>query len=180
MAESLRGLGQEIDLSHISDITTHINTNADLITEMVDALVLHYCNELDTYLSQIDAVLTRADPPVSDLELDEFTLNLPVLLYFTSAAQEELGIKEDVSNAVRLDVYNKIREKAQGTVADKDTAAELASQTETVVLIVYRRAYKKVKLRVEAAYEVLNSVKKVMSRRIAEYEITGRDIGRVR
>ena len=112
---------------------------------------------------------------LTDAQLDDFTLNLSSLLYFVSAAQENLGIKEDVSRAVQKEIYNRVREKAQGTVADKDMAAELQSQNETLTTVIYNRAYKKVKLRAEAASEMVNSVKKVMTRRIADIELSQRD-----
>lgn len=180
MGDAIRALSTELDKEQTESIAQHVDRNSKLIDEIVDRLVHEYCGDLDEYMRQIDTILTKQEHPVTDIQLDDFTLNLPALLYFTSEAQESLGIKEDVSNAIRMDIYNKVREKASGTVADKDAAAELATQAETIVLIAYRRAYKKVKLRVEAAFEMLNSVKKVMSRRIAEYDMTVADRGRTR
>lgn len=180
MRDSDRVLATDIDPEITKDVFLHAERNSDLVDEMVNKLVQQYCADLDAYMKQIDDILTTQETPVSDAQLDDFTLNLPSLLYFTSEAQEALGIKEDVSNAIRTDIYNRVREKAQGTVADKDTAAELATQAEMLVVIAYRRAYRKVKLRMEAAYEMLNSVKKVMTRRIAEYELSGSDRGGTR
>lgn len=173
MPDLTAALTLELDKDIAQDIIEHIEKNSDLIDELVNKLVTQYCGPLDDYMRQIEDILVNQIEPVSNEQLDDFTLNLPSLLYFTSEAQESLGIKEDVSRAIRTEVFNKVRERAQGTVADKDSAAELATQAETIVLIAYQRAYKKVKLRMEAAYEMLNSVKKVMSRRISEYEITG-------
>ena len=65
-----------------------------------------------------------------------------------------------------------MREKAQGTVADKDTAADLAAQSEAITVIVLQRAGCTIKTREEAAWEMLNSVKKVLTRRISELELT--------
>lgn len=171
----LNALAVELDREFAEEIIKHVENNSSLIDELVDKLVRQYCGPLDDYMRQIDTILTSQEDPVTNAQLDDFTLNLPALLYFTSEAQEALGIKEDVSRAIRTEIYNKVREKAQGTVADKDSAAELATQAESIVLIAYQRAYRKVKLRVEAAYEMLNSVKKVMSRRMSEYDITGGD-----
>lgn len=172
-----QALSNKLDPKEARRIVDRVDTNSQLIEEIVDKLVRTYCGQLDDYLAQIDRILTQQEFPVTDIQLDDFTLNLPVLLYFVGEAQESLGIKEDVSNAIRQEVYNKVREKASGTIADKDSAAELATQAETIVATAYKRAYRKVKLRMEAAYEVLNSVKKVMSRRIAEYEINTVDGG---
>lgn len=169
-----------MDKDKTDKIIDRVDENSELVEELVNKLVQHYCGPLDDYMHIIDEILTKQEVPVTDEQLDDFTLNLPALLYFTSEAQESLGIKEDVSNAIRSDVFNKVREKASGTVADKDTAAELASQSEAIVAIAYKRAYRKVKLRVESAYEMLNSIKKVMTRRITAKELDSFDRGRGR
>ena len=41
-----------------------------------------------------------------------------------------------------------------------------------MTLAIYSRAYKKVKLRMDAGYEMLNSLKKVMNKRITEMELS--------
>ena len=64
------------------------------------------------------------------------------------------------------------KETITGTVADKDSLAELASQEEFIVSAAYNRAYKIMKSKVENAQELLASVKKVLSRRIQEAELT--------
>lgn len=158
----------------INNIIDRVEGNSGTINEVVDSIVADYCKPLDDYMQIIDEIL-REGNEIADYELDDFALNLPSLIYFACSAQESLGVKEDVSKAIRSEVYNKVREKSQGTVADKDSVADLASQQETVVVIIYQRAYKKVKARIEAAYEMLNSVKKVMTRRIAQYGISDSD-----
>lgn len=180
MRESTNALSHKLEPDKAEHIITRVNTNSSLVDDIVNKLVAEYCGPLDDYMKIIDDILVNQNEPITNEQLDEFTLNLPSLLYFTSESQESLGIREDVCNAIRNEIYNQVREKSTGTVADKDTAAELATQAETIVLVAYRRAYKKVKLRVEAAYEMLGSVKKVMTRRIAEYGLSSADEGKQR
>ena len=170
--------GEDIDATVILELQNRIDNNSELINKIVDDLVSQYCSGLDTYMAFIKELLNSDQPP-TDVELDDFTLNLPVLLYFTGEAQEALGIKEDVAKAVRQEMYNEVYDAATGTIADKTAAAELASQAEYITHIAYQRAYKKVKLRMEAANEMLQSVKKVISRRMIEYEIGRVDSGRI-
>ena len=99
-------------------------------------------------------------------------MNLPVLLYFCGEAQENLGIKTDVSKAIKQEKYNEIFKQVQGTIADKTSKSELATRSEIITNIIYDRAYKIVKEKIAAAYELLSSIKKVISRRISEYDIT--------
>lgn len=164
-------LSNKLDKEKTSAIVERVNSNSELVDEIVDNLVKQYSSHLDDYMERIDLILTSQSTPVTNEQLDDFALNLPALLYFTSEAQETLGIREDVSNAIRNELYNKIRDKSEGTVADKNSAAELATQSEAIVAIAYKRAYRKVKLRVESAYEMLNSIKKVMTRRMSEVDI---------
>lgn len=163
-------LALEIDRNKIDEIDKRVQTNSDIINGIVAEIVNKYCKPLDDYMAEIDKVLISGG--ATPLELDEFTLNLPVLLYFVSDAQESLGVKEDISRAVKQELYNTVRDESSGTVADKDSVAELATQYETIVNIIYSRAYKKFKARVEAGYEMLASVKKVITRRTVEMELT--------
>ena len=86
---------------------------------------------------------------------------------------EQLGIRDDIAKAVYKEMYHTARaSQDKGTVADKDSLAELASQEQYIVSSAYSRAYKTLKSKVENAQELLGSVKKVLSRRMAEYELT--------
>jgi len=172
-------LSGEINVGKIRQLQKRIDANSDIVNSIVDRLVSDYCKPLDEYMEFIRNILNDTANPPTDQELDDFILNLPVLLYFTGEAQEALGIKEDVAKAIKQELYNEIYEKSTGTIADKTAAAELATQNEYIAHIAYQRAYKKVKLRMEAANEMLQSVKKVISRRMVEYEVARVDPGRI-
>ena len=178
MADLTSALSHEMNPERMHEVSDRVDNLSKEVIEMADQIANDVCTDLDDYMRGIDEILTNQEHPVSDYQLDDFVLNLSSLLYLVADAQENLGIKEDVARAIQKEVYNRVREKAQGTVADKDTAAELQCQEEAITTIVYARAYKKVKLRVEAAAEMVNSVKKVMTRRVAEYEMSQGDNGR--
>ena len=172
-------LSGEIEVGKVRQLQKRIEANSDIVESIVNRLVSEYCKPLDDYMDFIRGILNDHDNPPTDRELDDFTLNIPVLLYFTGEAQETLGIKEDVAKAVKQELYNEIYDKSTGTIADKTAAAELATQNEYIAHIAYQRAYKKIKLRMEAANEMLQSVKKVISRRMVEYEVARVDPGRI-
>lgn len=171
MARTVTTLGNAIDEGKVAELQARIEHNGNIIDKIVDKLVSDYCYELDAYIDFIKGILDSDTPP-TDTELDDFALNIPVRLYFAGEGQEALGIKEDVAKAVRQELYNVTFDNATGTVADKTAVAELATQTETITHIAYSRAYKKIKARCEMANEVLQSVKKVITRRTTEYEMT--------
>lgn len=172
-------LSNEIDIAKVNEIQRRINDNSIFIDSVVSKLVANYCKQLDEYVKLIKEILDDKDNPPTDEELDDFTLNLPTLLYFTGEAQESLGIKEDIAKAIKQELYNNTYNGEKGTIADKTAKAELATQNEYIVHVAYHRAYLKIKLRMDLANELLQSVKKVISRRMVEYETTRVDSGRI-
>lgn len=171
-------LSSNVDLDGVKKVQSKVDTNADLINEVVNGLVKEYCGTLDNYVSYIKDALNQHQLP-TDEELDDFCLSLPVLLYFTGQAQESLGVKDDVSGAFEKELFNRVYSEAKGTIADKTAVAQLQTQTEFITHTAYKRAYNCIKLRVEAAYEILSSVKKVINRRVAEKGLSNTDPGRV-
>ena len=154
----------------INSIMKRVDNTSEIVKEISDKLVKEYCEDLDYLMTQIKELLNM--DMLVDNVLETCILDLANTLYFTGSAQEDLGIKEDTCKAIRTEIYNKTYENLQGTVAQKNALSELATQQETIVLNIYSRAYKKVKLRMEAGYEMLNSLKKVMNKRISEMELS--------
>ena len=173
-------LACEVDKIEVYELQDRINKNSKLINDLTNKLVASYCKQLDEYIRFIEGVLRDDKHPPTELELDDMVMNLPVLLYFCGEAQENLGIKTDVAKAVKQEKYNEIYNEVSGTIADKTARSELASQTEAITHIIYDRAYKIVKNKMEAAFELLQSIKKVISRRTAELELGKVDSARFR
>lgn len=150
-------------------IMNKVDNTANIVKEISDKLVKEYCEDLDNIMKDIGEDILQG---IQDSTLESYIIELANILYFTGSAQEDLGIKEDTCRAIRQELYNNARDNVAGTVADKNAVAELVVSQETIVLNIYTRAYKKVKLRMEAGYEMLNSLKKVMNKRISEMELS--------
>lgn len=178
MSKKSELLAEEIETKKVELLQERIDNNSKLINDLTNKLVADYCKQLDDYVKFIQSILQDNQNPPTAEELDDFVMNLPVLLYFCGEAQENLGIKTDVAKAVKQEKYNEIYNEVKGTIADKTAKSELAAQSETVTHIIYDRAYKIVKEKMNAAYELLSSIKKVISRRMSEYELGGVDSGR--
>lgn len=162
-----------VNFEDVSKIQENINRNAKKINDIVAEIIKPYCEDLDNYVEFIKSVLEDNSNPPTAQELDDFCLNLSMYIYYASSMQEQLGIKDDIAKSVYKDMYHTARySQDKGTVADKDTIAELASQQEYITSICYKRAYSIVKAKVSAAQELLTSCKKVISRRMSEYELT--------
>ena len=162
-----------IDSEKLGDICSQVNINSSQIQEIVEGIIKPYCKDLDNYVDFIKSILADGENPPTSQELDDFCMNLSVYIYYASGMQEQLGIKDDIARAIYKEMYHSSRDSIdKGTVADKDSLAELASQQEYLVSVCYKRAYNIIKAKVSAAQEMLASVKKVISRRMQEVEIT--------
>lgn len=159
----------EEELGKVRDIQEHVEDYSATIDDIVNDIIQPYCKDLDNYVQFIkDCLKDGENPPTSD-ELDDFCLNLSTYIYFAGGMCEQLGIRDDISKAVYKEMYHTARaSQEKGTIADKDSLAELASQEEYIVSASYTRAYKTMKAKVENAQELLSSCKKVLSRRMAE------------
>ena len=162
-----------LNLPKVQEIQLHIENNADKINEIVNEIIKPYTKDLDEYITFIKDILKDGENPPTVTELEDFCMNLSTNIYFASGMQEQLGIKDDIAKAIYKEVYNTVREtSSSGTIADKNSLAELASQQEYLTTVCYSRSYKTVKAKVEAAQELLSACKKIISRRIAETELT--------
>lgn len=159
--------------TEIEAIQNKVENHSNTVDGIVNAIIKPYSEDLDRYVSFIRDCLKDGERPPTDEELDDFCLNLSTLIYFSGGMCEYLGIRDDISKAVYKDIYHESRSKLEkGTVADKDSLAELASQKEALVNVCYTRAAKMMKAKVENAQELLGSCKKVLTRRMQEYNLT--------
>lgn len=157
----------------IPELREQVDLDSDKISEIVDDIIQPYCAELDNYVDFIKSILKDGENLPTAQELDDFCMNLSVYIYYAGCMQERLGIKDDIARALYKEMYHSCRDSIEkGTISDKDSLAELASQQEALVSVCYKRAYSIMKAKVAAAQEILASCKKIISRRMAEMELT--------
>ena len=161
------------DLKQIAEIRKDVENSSKIIDKIVKDIIKPYIKDLDEYITFIGEILKDGENPPTTAELDDFVMNLSTFIYFASGACEQLGIRDDISKAVYKEMYHSKRSTiAHGTVADKDSIAELESLQEQITNIAYNRAYKTMKAKVDNAQELLSSCKKVLSHRLQEMELT--------
>lgn len=166
-------LYDEIKLDKVKEVQLHVERNSKTINDIVNDIIQPYCKDLDNYVVFIKECLEDGQNPPTDAELDDFCMNLSTYIYFAGGMVEQLGIRDDIAKAVYKETYHTARsEQDKGTVADKDSIAELNSQQELLTSICYTRAWKTMKAKVENAQELLQSCKKVLTRRMSEAELT--------
>ena len=179
-ADSEIEVQQETQDDVIHQIMQKVEDNSAKIEKLVDELVNKYCYQLDDLITSFKRILHDKDNPATEEELDEICLKLPTYLYFIGEAQERFGIKEDIAKSIKMELYNEVHQRTRGTIADKQAASESATLEEEIVYKAYQRSYKRIKQKLEAAYELLTSIKKVISRRMGEAELSNVDSGNFR
>jgi hypothetical protein len=150
------------------------NESAD-INKIVDGIVTHYSSELDDFVIVVRDMLQL----IKEAKMEEYddeslsmqSIKLPTLLYFAGDGLEAIGADSDIAEYRRKELFNEIMQSlvdSNYTIPDKKAEAEKKTEYEAMVKDIYDRAYKKLKLKIDHATKLLESMKKVIDIRIAK------------
>lgn len=151
---------------------------SSLFTNISDEVVKAYTSDLDKLLVKIKENAVENTP--SDNILEKFVMELSNILYFMGTRLESVGIKDDITKLSAKEVYNnsytnnltKVSDqKKKPTVAELTVMAENDSRYQTVVNNIYSRVYRQIKYKIDAAYEMLSSLRKIISKRMQENQL---------
>lgn len=129
-------------------------------------VVNKFTGQLDELHQEIKQKLVSKDYTIDELE--HWALILPVFSYELGERQEVVGIREDMAKMVREEVFNRAFLDADGSVQAKKSEAEIQSTLEQLYQTAYARAYRIIKSKNEATQEIINSIKKVLTRALEE------------
>lgn len=151
-------------------LNQEISENSKLIEDIAFNISRDFTQELDKVMGTCKSIFQSKDK-ITNQEIEDLLAQLPSILYFVNEGQEAVGIKQDIAEMTRKANYNIAREKAIGTVADKNTTAEGQVINEAINEIIYQRAYKLIRAKIEMAQEMVNSLKRIFDARMMEYQI---------
>ena len=151
-------------------LNQEISENSKLIEDIAFNISKEFTQELDKVMGTCKSIFQSKDK-ITNQEIEDLLAQLPSILYFVNEGQEAVGIKQDIAEMTRKTNYNIAREKANGTVADKNTTAEGQVINEAINEIIYERAYKLIRAKIEMAQEMVNSLKRIFDARMMEYQI---------
>jgi hypothetical protein len=160
-------------MSDIADIGPQLNTartrveiNSRTIDKLCQDMVKNYSQDLDELMQNVKNLLS-CDDEITTEEFEIIALKLPTLLYFTASSAEFVGIRVDVSKAYEKEKFaNTYINLSSGTVKEKEYIANEATQAEYIVTIVTTRTYKQLQQKIQAGFELLSAVKKILTRRM--------------
>ena len=151
-------------------LNQEISENSKLIEDIAFNISKEFTQELDKVMGICKSIFQSKDK-ITNQEIEDLLAQLPSILYFVNEGQEAVGIKQDIAEMTKKANYNIAREKANGTIADKNTTAEGQVINEAINEIIYQRAYKLIRAKIEMAQEMVNSLKRIFDARMMEYQI---------
>lgn len=162
----------EVEKKLINEMDNKVEDNYGLIEELIDSKINEIVSELDSTVLKISTHMNKGLSKLSNDDLQFYTLEISMKLYSIFEVLEKFGIKSDLSKLMYKDTFNRHYLSVKGTIEDKKQYAELNSNYENIVKTINERCYKIVNGKIERALEIINSLKKILSIRIAEYETT--------
>lgn len=165
-----------IDTQKVDALLKDTDNNVEYFTSVSNSVIEAYATDLDNIMKSIYKDIISKDE-VEYPCLERYYLELTNLLYFMGDKLEEVGIKDDLSKAAAKEVYNKayldnqikdVEKKNKTTVAENQAVAEEYSKYESTVNFIYSRVYKQLKYKIDAAYEMVNTLKKIITKRIQD------------
>lgn len=162
----------------ITNVFEKTDEASSLFTNISDEVVKAYTSDLDKLLVKIKENAVENTP--SDNILEKFVMELSNILYFMGTRLESVGIKDDITKLSAKEVYNNSYtnnltnvgdQKKKPTVAELTVMAENDSRYQTVVNNIYSRVYRQIKYKIDAAYEMLSSLRKIISKRMQENQL---------
>ena len=162
--KNIGAFATEVNEEYTQELTRRVEVNYILLSEIVNQHILEYTVSLDNLVAYIKSLIS-SDRDIPTDQLAKLLVELSATLYYTTEGVEKLGIKEDIMNAIESETYNNIYKNTDGTIPDKKSVAELASQQEHLHHTTYLRAYKIIKAKNDAAQELINCIKRMLDTR---------------
>lgn len=169
-----------VDENKVSELLSNVDKNVKYFNDITDKVTKSYTEHLDKLMKTFYLNHRKLKDYSTD-ELERLYLDLTNLLYFMGDRLEQLGINSDVSKATKQEVYNKaylnnqikdVDKKNKTTISENQAVAEESSKYETVVNSIYERAYRIVKFKIDAGYEMVHTISKVLSKRMKEVDLS--------
>ena len=167
-----------VDEDKVQELMSDTDNNVEYFNKVATETAIKYTEPLDKLMRKIySGVVSRE---ATDAQLEKYYLELTNTIYFMGDKLEQLNISGDMAKASEKEVYNNAylanqikdsERKNKTTVAENQAVAEQESQYEAVVSSIYDHAYKMVKFKIDAAKDMVNTLRKIISRRMQEQQL---------
>lgn len=164
-----------LDKERFSGDIEIVKKDKEYLQEISDKLTSEFTSHLDKVMQ--DTYILIRDDKLDDKELEKKFLEITNLIYFLSDKLESLGIELTVASARNQEIFNRLFQEAEGTIKDKQAQAEEGSKYEYFLKAVYESVYKRIKLKMEAGYEMVSTLKRTLQARMAALDVSKKTAG---
>ena len=120
------------------------------LEDVVNNIINKYTGDLTNIIHKIRILLKDDTQELTDLEIEDLLLQLPIIIYDIIEDQEIVGLRSDISNQLLKEANSEAYKLARGTIPERQSFA---------------------KQRVDIAIETLNAVKRVQGSRQQRYDL---------
>ena len=168
-----------IDEEKIEQIKSNIAENVEYFNSLIDSIVEENTSGMDRILGEIHDNIIRIDNPSTET-IEKYFLELTNCLYFMQERAEKLNIYDSLSKINYKESYNNHYmnpelNKQKPTVAELTSSAENCTIYEQSLNEMYNKAYKIVKSKIDSAQTMVQTLSKVLSKRINDSQLSNRD-----
>jgi hypothetical protein len=170
-----------LDTNRVENLLQQTSSNVIYFNNACADVIKKYSEPLDNLMSDLYVECIKDGNATTDT-LNKYYLELANMIYFMIDKLEQLSVYADMANSASKEVYsksylsNQVKESGTGknktTVAELQAQAGLASQYESVVASIYEHAYKVVKGKMTSAQDMLNTLRKILSVKSAEMQLS--------
>ena len=154
------------------ELKNKVEEDSVVIEGIVIDIVAKQTQEIDDYILKIKRVLEEDSEDLTLDDLNRIMIRLCSYAYFLTSKQELMGIRQDISEAIKAERYNTAYMNINvGTVAKKTAEANEAVKEEAVIALIYSRVYKILKGKYESTNRMIDAVKKVVSARLQTMQL---------
>ena len=166
-----------VDTNKLQDIFNQTDINMQYFEGVVADLSASCTQHLDEIMKDIyNNGLTDASTPIVILE--EKLVELNNILYFMGDKLDNLSVKAELAKKAAKEIYNNsylshqvkdvVDKKNKTTVAELTAIAEKDSIYEATVEDMYSHAESRIKFKIDAGYQMVKAISKIITRRMNE------------
>ncbi len=168
-----------IDKEKMDTVVQQTEDNVVYFTGISDKLVKLYTEDIDQLMHDLYGDCIEND--ASDSVLEKYLLELNNMLYFLGTKLETVGIKEDLSKMAAKESFNDAylenrlkdaEQRNKTTVSELTALAERESRYESVLNSLYSRVYKQIKYKMDAGYDMVNTLRKIITKRMQDQNLS--------
>lgn len=170
-----------VDMGKVGELMESTKANVGYFDKACTDVVNLHCEALDNLMKDLYAeCVSKGDAPLQKLE--SYYLELSNMVYFMQDKVERVGVYSDMAQSAAKEVYSKsyvrrsglkdAQGKSKSTVAELQAQANMDAQYESVVSSIYDHAYRIIKNKVESAKDMMNALRRIISTRTAEMQLS--------